>query len=681
MLNRKPAKIPLNISEENIISKKTSPIISKKPNKPVVSELDKLITQSMGKTSNKSAQILSSLNESGSYINEVSANLFNKLGIITVNSGISSSLSLVKRVDMYLTRFPEIEYLIDMIASSIIYTSSSNTKKIQVAINGEHKSIPTQKPTAIPETDTALEEPKDVEYDPSAGDVQDLDTLNYTEATDGLSAPNIDQYNDPTNTATIENTEDEKDITELKDTDENENIEKVDSYYKDMSIQIGNLFKKNNIKLSLYNLVFSILKYGFGVFYYDNSVKFDSVSFYGLDEIKFVEDKKEYSNSYITASLDGNSNEYEDIENIFESADTDDHIKILKSSTIKIYRLEDGIQLKNSNLYFVAEKGIFGKSLVDKVINYLKIIELLELSLLVERLSKAKTTHVWKLDLAKIEEEDVASTLLLYRNLINSKSSMNFDEESDQMSFDIVKNLVDSNLLVPTESDNLKIETLKSEYKPLLDDIDYWWDKVYHTMGIPLHYRKVSGAKTYVNSNMLSLHDNVYSMKIRHWQVILNNLLTFWIDKWVSVNYKELTIKFLNVNIPEFIPISERRETDLDKSAKFVTMFTQLEQMLGINIKDEFIINKLFPNDIMSDIIDNSPIDNAADVEEEAIAPDQAVDPETEDDITALFESGLDALVKKKKRKGRKPYNLFNTTKKRNINNVYSWNFDMNIDW
>jgi hypothetical protein len=46
-------------------------------------------------------------------------------------------------------------------------------------------------------------------------------------------------------------------------------------------------------------------------------------------------------------------------------------------------------------------------------------------------------------------------------------------------------------------------------------------------MGIPTHYRKGTSSKAYLNNNMLGLHDNVYSMKIRHWQVIINNILTF----------------------------------------------------------------------------------------------------------------------------------------------------------
>jgi hypothetical protein len=72
---------------------------------------------------------------------------------------------------------------------------------------------------------------------------------------------------------------------------------------------------------------------------------------------------------------------------------SDEDLKQLKN-TIKIHRIDDGEFLNTKDVYFISEKGLFGKSLVAKVINYLKTIELLELSLLIERLSKAKTTHV-----------------------------------------------------------------------------------------------------------------------------------------------------------------------------------------------------------------------------------------------------------------------------------------------
>lgn len=198
-------------------------------------------------------------------------------------------------------------------------------------------------------------------------------------------------------------------------------------------------------------------------------------------------------------------------------------------------------------------------------------------------------------------------------------------------------------------------------------------------MGIPLHYRKSgSSAKIYQSNNMLALHDNVYAMKVRHWQVILNNILTFWIEKWLDINYPELTINYLNVNMPEFIPISDRKETDLEKASRFVTMFTQLEQMLGINIKDEFILNKLFPNDIISDILDTEAA-NESPVDAEANAEDVAEpENENEEDILALFESGLSKLTKPSTNKNIK--NKKSMYSKINKNTI-DYNFKLSVDW
>jgi hypothetical protein len=217
------------------------------------------------------------------------------------------------------------------------------------------------------------------------------------------------------------------------------------------------------------------LRYGCGIFYFDDVKTYSDVSFYSLDEVVF----KETSNGNTTINSTKISNDLLESSGnssttMFKTIDEDDHLKKITNKNISIFKIEDGTELKSENMFFIAEKGVIGKSQVDKVINYLKVIELLELSLLIERLSKSKTTHIWKLDLEKIEDEDIANTLMLYRNLVKSKSAMNFDETTDQMSFDIVKNLIDSNLIVPTEGENLKIDTLKSEYKPLLDDIDYW---------------------------------------------------------------------------------------------------------------------------------------------------------------------------------------------------------------
>ena len=236
-------------------------------------------------------------------------------------------------------------------------------------------------------------------------------------------------------------------------------------------MEINNLFKQNNVKLSLYEVIFSIIKYGVGIFYIDDPVTYNDVSFYSLDKVTI---------RYLDSDKDANLNDSKYNANyIFNNIsspldDDEDAFRKVKSRKVKITVREDNKVLKNDNIYFITDRDVFGKSLISKIINYLKVIELLELSLLIERLSKSKNWFVWKLDMEKIEEEDVSATLLLYKNIIKSKTSIEYDEDSDQVYLDIVKTLVDNNIVVPTENDNLKIDTLKSEYKPLLDDINYY---------------------------------------------------------------------------------------------------------------------------------------------------------------------------------------------------------------
>jgi hypothetical protein len=124
--------------------------------------------------------------------------------------------------------------------------------------------------------------------------------------------------------------------------------------------------------------------------------------------------------------------------------------------------------------------------------------------------------------------------------------------------------------------------------------------------------------------------------------------------------------------------MSERKETDLDKSSKFVTMFTQLEQMLGMNIKDEFILNKLFPNDVMSDILE--------DITDEDL--ENNIEPVEDEDILSLFESGNNVLTNitnknhdsnkfKRKRSSRK----INLVSKSHNYSIYSYDFKLNVIW
>ena len=188
-----------------------------------------------------------SLNESGEYVNKFSTDLLNRIGVVQSGNDEIERLSIIEQVNIYLKRFPEVEYLIDMLASSVIYTSSSNTKKIQITLNGEYKVI-TPASELQNKSNTLKSESSSV---PVHTDTTGDTTADETATTSEQNTPNI----------------------EIKDVNiSSETIDKVDSWYKDINLEVNNLFRKNNIKLSLYNLMSSLIKYGCGIFYVEDPV-------------------------------------------------------------------------------------------------------------------------------------------------------------------------------------------------------------------------------------------------------------------------------------------------------------------------------------------------------------------------------------------------------------------------
>jgi hypothetical protein len=148
------------------------------------------------------------------------------------NEDVASEQSVLKRVDLYLSRFPELDYLIDMISSSAIYTSSSNNKKIQFTLNGEYKTLKKSE-----------NQPASMSRDTTGDTTGDSSAINEPKIE--IQQIDIDGFQ----------------------------TEQVDSWYEDLNLEVGSLFKKNNIKLALYSLMNSIIKYGYGLFYVNDPIK------------------------------------------------------------------------------------------------------------------------------------------------------------------------------------------------------------------------------------------------------------------------------------------------------------------------------------------------------------------------------------------------------------------------
>jgi hypothetical protein len=65
------------------------------------------------------------------------------------------------------------------------------------------------------------------------------------------------------------------------------------------------------------------------------------------------------------------------------------------------------------------------------------------------------------------------------------------------------------------------------------------------------------------------------------------------VEKVLEVN--NYTPEYVNVHLPEFIPITSKQETDLTKLDKILTSLEVLSNNIGIPLKKEFILNLVFP--------------------------------------------------------------------------------------
>lgn len=347
---------------------------------------------------------------------------------------------------------------------------------------------------------------------------------------------------------------------------------------KDLKNIIIDIFNKNNINLMLYYITYSLVKYGVAFVYTSDDYKF----------IELIEPK------HIGIFVDKNNKNIDDIDKLeFRDKRTNE-------------------KLDNNRLFVISTRGLFGEPLFKKAYIYFKIINILENANLIERLIKSKTLFVWKVDISQISDvNEISIYLSRIRQAINDKISIQLDENTDinnqsslfsSVSLNISSSLTNSHIIIPTFSkDGISIETLKNDYKPIYEDIDRLWDKIYMVAQLPRYFLASYDAKS-TPREFIILQDELFSSKIRFYQSILNQFLNNWISKLLNtIGY---IFESIDIRLQDYQPISERKETDLEKATKSISIFTQLENIIGIPIKIDFILKKLFPSDNIEDILD-----------------------------------------------------------------------------
>jgi hypothetical protein len=146
---------------------------------------------------------------------------------------------------------------------------------------------------------------------------------------------------------------------------------------------------------------------------------------------------------------------------------------------------------------------------------------------------------------------------------------------------------------------------MKLEFKPLMEDINYWWQKTYMAMGIPPYYNDVSKLQG-SSGGITDFHENVFGANVRFYQSICEIGLKEWIVNFLTTNINSnLTSKYnLALHLPIFVSAGEESRGEyMRRINQFASAFSTLS-VAGMPIKPSFAVKLLFPNTDESEVID-----------------------------------------------------------------------------
>jgi len=337
----------------------------------------------------------------------------------------------------------------------------------------------------------------------------------------------------------------------------------------------GELIDANKVQQKLYKAALSLLMYNVCIFEYTED--YSEVFIYTPEEliIEKEEEVKEWGKSGAT------------------------------KQKVKLKIADTGEDVSERAHAVTVGQGDVKESVVGKVIHYLRIIDLIETAMSVERVSKSISFLVWLVGVDNMPGEQVTDYLGAYRGIVMNrlKAGMN---DNNLVSSEISKTLTSTHLFVPTYKDSpTDVKSFNLQYRPMLEDIQYWWQKVFMAMGIPPYYtdtEKLQGSP----GDVTHFHESVFGANVRAYQTLLEGITEQWVLKFLQGMVGKDTLKDYKMvlSLPIYISSGEEARSEyMQRINQFASAYSTLS-VSGLPIRPDFATQLLFPNADPRDVID-----------------------------------------------------------------------------
>ena len=335
------------------------------------------------------------------------------------------------------------------------------------------------------------------------------------------------------------------------------------------------LLSHNDIYPQLYHAAASIVTYSACVV--DYSEDYSVIQFYSIDEVEQLGKEQEA----LPPSAGG-------------LVDAEAKWQVVKTG-----------KLLSKRAQVVTDDDVIENSPIGRIIHYLKIIDLLETALSVERIAKSNSFVVWKVGVDSLPGELVTPWLDVYKEKVMTRLKAG-TEGSNMVQASMSKSLTASHIFVPNYKDSpTEVETINLEYRPLLNDLEYWWGKVYMAMGIPPYYASTS-TQINISKDISGFHEGLLGSRVRMYQALLEKVLGFWVKKFIEVTMGVDTANKYTIQLflPTFVSGGEEGRSEyMRRVNQFASAYSTLS-VSGMPISPDFAVKLMFPNADPQEVVD-----------------------------------------------------------------------------
>lgn len=331
----------------------------------------------------------------------------------------------------------------------------------------------------------------------------------------------------------------------------------------------------------------------------------------------------------------------------FVHAAIEDNISRFEETVNIFLNTEDYDSNTNANSYSVKR----GQSLLASAYKIWRELQLLEASVLLNRVTKSSIVRLINVEVGDMPKENVSKTLMGIKQMIEQKAAINTGFGMTEYTN---PGPIENNVYVPTHDGVGTISSTQIggdvDVKSLAD-LDWYLNKLYGALKVPKQYfSQVDDAAGFSGGQSLTIISSRYAKTVKHIQATLCQMVTdlinlILLDKKLDSYINKFEIHMQPPVTQEDIDRRESQSTKVQLTSDIMDMLSDIEEPISrLRILKNLLVNIVNDNDIIEEIQnqintleeDTEEIDGTTDVvakENDIVMDDNNIDNEEESPI------------------------------------------------